>query len=134
MPGLPGSAPGGQNQALGLINSLLTTPRQGGIPGQAGAGAMGPGIVGVATKHEGRAIKIYAEREKYQEWEFVYDPKEEKAPNMAGNQQTPGSDKNPLGRGTGATGSNSSTMGSPQQQQQPSSPFGGAPGGFGRQR
>ena len=66
---------------------LLTTPRQGGIPGQANAAALGPGIVGVATKHEGVGIKLYAEREKYQEWEFVYDPKEEKAPNMAGNQQ-----------------------------------------------
>ena len=118
----------------------MTTPRQGGgIPGQANAAALGPGIVGVATKHEGIGIKIYAEREKYQEWEFVYDPKEEKAPNMAGNQQgqQPGSNSaNPLGRSDGSnTGNNSgSTLGNSQQQSPP--PFGGGnpPGGFGRQR
>lgn len=101
---------GGQNSALGLINQLLTTPRPGGIPQQANAAGLGPGIVGVATKHEGLGIKRYAEREKYQEWEFVFDPKEEKAPNMAGNQQggtNPNS--NPLGRGTGLTGSGPST-------------------------
>jgi hypothetical protein len=139
----PGTSPGGaagQNQAINLINNLLTTPRQGGIPGQAGAAAMGPGIVGVATKHEGVGIKVYAERTKYQEWEFVYDPKEEKAPNMAGNQQQqqPGNnDINPLGGSGNRGGSNSNSSGTGPMQ--PSSPFGGGgnagPGpGFGRQR
>ena len=128
----PGASPGGQNSAINLINNILTQPRQGGIPGQASAGAMGPGIVGVATKHEGIGIKVYAERTKYQEWEFVYDQKDEKAPNMGGNQQQqPGNNNNPLG-GSGNTGSNSSgssPFGQQQQQQQPS-PFGSG----GRQR
>ncbi len=134
--GIPGASPGGQNSAIGLINKILTEPRQGGMPGQAGAAAMGPGIVGVATKHEGIGIKVYAERTKYQEWEFVYDPKDEKAPNMGGNQQQqPGNNNNPLG-GSGNTGSNSSgssPFGQQQQQQQQPSPFGSG-GGIGRQR
>jgi type II secretory pathway pseudopilin PulG len=120
-PLIPGAAAGagGQNSALGLINQLLTTPRPGGIPGQATATGLGPGIVGVATKHEGIGIKVYAEREKYQEWEFVFDPKEEKAPNMAGNQQGgTNPNNNPLGRGTGATGSG------PSQSMMPASPIG----------
>jgi hypothetical protein len=137
----PGTAPGGaagQNQAINLINNLLTTPRQGGIPGQAGAAAMGPGIVGVATKHEGVGIKVYAERTKYQEWEFVYDPKEEKAPNMAGNQQQqPGNnDANPLGGSGNRGGSGSNSSGTGPMQPSSQSPFGGAGAGpgFGRQR
>jgi hypothetical protein len=124
-------AAGAQNSALNMINQLLTTPRAGGMPGAAGAAAgMGPGIVGVATKFEGIGIKVYAEREKYQEWEFVFDPKEEKAPNVAGNQgQQPGNKNNPLG-GSGSGSNNSSPM-SPQ----PSSPAGSSSvGGFGRQR
>ena len=142
--GFPGGAPGAAGgQALDVIRNLLTTPRQGGIPGQANAAALGPGIVGVATKHEGVGIKLYAEREKYQEWEFVYDPKEEKAPNMAGNQQgqQPGSNNsNPLGRNDGSnSGANNSSRPGGAQPQSPS-PFGGSspqgspPSGFGRQR
>ncbi|MCC6536333.1 MAG: hypothetical protein IT162_02210 [Bryobacterales bacterium] len=124
----PGAAFPGQNaSALAAINQLLTTPRQGGMPGAAAGAAMGPGIVGVASKHEGPGIKVYAERTKYQEWEFVYDPKEEKAPNMSGNAQPPGANSgqpgNPLG---------SSTPPSPN----PASPMSpGMGGGFpGRQR
>jgi hypothetical protein len=117
---------------MDLINRLLTTPRQGGIPGQGTAAALGPGIVGVASKHEGIGIKVYAEREKYQEWEFVFDPKEEKAPNMAGNQQGgPNNNSNPLGRGTGLTGSSPSPIGGMPGQMTP--PM-GMPGGIGRQR
>ena len=136
----PGGGPGGgQGQALDVINRLLTTPRQGiGVPGQANAAALGPGIVGVATKHEGIGIKLYAEREKYQEWEFVYDPKEEKAPNMAGNQpgQQPGSNSaNPLGRNDASNPGNNSGSMPGNSQQRPPSPFGGSPpSGFGRQR
>ena len=38
---------------------------------------MGTGIVGVASKYEGDSIKIYNERQKYDEWEFVYDPQKD---------------------------------------------------------
>lgn len=33
----------------------------------------GGGLAGVATKYEAGSIKLYNERQKYQEWEFVYD-------------------------------------------------------------
>ena len=70
-----GQAPG-QSQALNLINQILTTPRAGGLAGtnQPTAGAMiGPGIAGVASTLERKGIKIYNEKQKYNEWEFIYD-------------------------------------------------------------
>jgi hypothetical protein len=70
-PGQPG-----QNQALNLINQILTTPRAGGLAGstQPMAGAqIGPGIAGVASTLERKGIKIYNEKQKYNEWEFIYD-------------------------------------------------------------
>jgi hypothetical protein len=82
----PGAGPG--NPALGMIQNILSQPRPGGMPGQQQTGGvMGPGIIGVATKYEGVGIKVYEERSKYQEWEFIYDPKKEKAPNTSGNIQ-----------------------------------------------
>ena len=130
-----------QNAALDAIGKLLITPRQGGIGGpQAGAAAMGPGIVGVASKHEGLGIKIYAERNKYQEWEFVYDPKDEKVPNMAGNQQgqqpggglggsQPGQGQGQSGRG--GFGGNGGGMGGAIGGGMSPFPGGGGPGGPG---
>jgi hypothetical protein len=106
------------------------------MPGGGGA-AMGPGIAGVATKHEGVGIKLYFERSKYQEWEFVYDPKDEKAPNMAGNQQgqQPGSNNsNPLGRNDSSNDGRGTGLGPGMNNPQQQAPFGGAPSNFGRQR
>ena len=132
--------PGQNSSAIKAINDLLTTPRQGGIPGAGAGAAMGPGIVGVASKHEGPGIKVYAERTKYQEWEFVYDPKEEKAPNMSGNQQAPGANgqpgNNPLGSSP-SNSPNSSPLSPGMGSGSGNSPFGnsGGAGGFpGRQR
>lgn len=67
----PGGAPGG-GQAINLINQLLTTPRQApagiGPNQQSGTG----GLAGVASTFKGASIKSYADREKYEEWEFVF--------------------------------------------------------------
>lgn len=69
--------PNGQppNQALNLINQILTTPRQNFNPGnQTMAGLqISPGIAGVASTVERKGIKIYNDKEKYNEWEFIYD-------------------------------------------------------------
>lgn len=66
------------NPALNLIGQILTTPNPNMNPAagapQQGGGVMGSGIVGVASKYEGDSIKIYNERQKYDEWEFIYDP------------------------------------------------------------
>jgi type II secretory pathway pseudopilin PulG len=79
----PPGAPAGRS-AADLIRNLLTTPRPGGLAGlrQAQEGALGAqgnranfseGIAGVASKVEQRGVKVYNEREYYNEWEFVYD-------------------------------------------------------------
>ncbi len=60
---------GGSNQAADMIRNLLTRPRPypGSMPGVNG------GIAGVASTAESDSIKIYNERDKYNEWEFIYD-------------------------------------------------------------
>jgi type II secretory pathway pseudopilin PulG len=71
----PGMQPG-QNQALNLINQILTTPRAGGPAGTSqpmGGMQIGPGIAGVASTVERTGIKIYNDKVKYNEWEFIYD-------------------------------------------------------------
>jgi hypothetical protein len=48
---------------------------QGGQPGLGRGGnlSIGGGIAGVASKFEGAGIKVYGDRTKYNEWEFIYD-------------------------------------------------------------
>ena len=72
---LPGSAP---NQAVNLIQQILTTPRQ--PPSGLGTLSGGSGgIAGVASNAEGEGIHLINERGKYKEWEFVYDLKNDKS-------------------------------------------------------
>jgi hypothetical protein len=107
----PQSGQQGQNSAAQMIQNLLTQPRQmpQGMVGGAGAG-LGPGIAGVATKYKGPSIKIYAERQKYQEWEFVFDPKKDAA-NKAAMQQGSAT-SNPGNRGSTTSPGFSSGSGS----------------------
>jgi hypothetical protein len=78
------SGPGGSLQsqnAAKLIGDILTKPRAdmpGGMPGGMGGRQIGGGIAGVATKFESGSIKLYEERQKYEEWEFIYDIKKDK--------------------------------------------------------
>ncbi|MEO5923541.1 MAG: hypothetical protein ABIR70_06920 [Bryobacteraceae bacterium] len=71
--GLPG---GTTNAGIDVINRLLTTPRTPpagvGVPQNNAVG--GGGIAGVASTHTGPSIKVYKERSKYEEWEFVFVP------------------------------------------------------------
>ncbi len=87
---------GGQQQsASDMIKNLLTQPRQppAGVPGAFNNNnrqGLGQGIAGVATKYKGPSIKIYDDRQKYQEWEFVFDPQKDKTMNpqmSVGNMQ-----------------------------------------------
>lgn len=78
------TGPAGQNPALGLIQKLLTTPRASGLTGAMAGGPgggqiMGGGIAGVASTFEAEGIKVYNERTKYNEWEFLYDPAKDRA-------------------------------------------------------
>jgi hypothetical protein len=76
----PGANPNQQGMSpADLIGNLLRQPRPtpgatAGMAGIAGGGqAITGGIAGVASKVEKPSIKIYNEREKYNEWEFIYD-------------------------------------------------------------
>lgn len=76
-------APGAlSGQATSLIGDLLTRPRPGGLAGLQGqaeqqqggpTAAFQEGIAGVASKSERSGVKIYKDREMFNEWEFVYD-------------------------------------------------------------
>jgi len=102
------------NPALDVIQRLLTQPRQpppGVIqPGQAPTGpitnpsgtflASGPaanggngqfgggGIAGVASKHEGKGIKLVNERDRIEEWEFIYDYGKDRGGRPSTNSQS----------------------------------------------
>lgn len=72
--------------AAGLINRLLTSPRPGGLQGQAGTQAQTVqaqmferGIAGVASTSEEVGVKVYAGEEQFNRWEFVYDYREDPA-------------------------------------------------------
>ena len=68
------AAMGDNNAAADMIRRMLTQPRPGGPPAQSGMMGMNMnGIAGVASTVERTGIKIYAERDKYNEWEFLYD-------------------------------------------------------------
>jgi hypothetical protein len=79
-----------QGPAGQMIQNLLTQPRQapGGLGGMGGnqQQTAGAGIAGVATKYKGPSIKVYEDRKKYQEWEFVYDLNKERMKQMAAAQ------------------------------------------------
>ena len=67
-------------------------------PGSTGMGGtqVGGGIAGVASQYTGPAIKIYNERKKYNEWEFVYD--QAKDHGLAGVQRGGGTPGTPAGQ------------------------------------
>jgi hypothetical protein len=68
-----------------LIQGLLTTPRQ--PPATLGGtfSGGGAGLAGVASTAKGEGIHRINDRSKYQEWEFIYDLKNDKS--SAGQQQ-----------------------------------------------
>ena len=106
----PGSPPGGPNAALQMIQNLLTTPRPGGMPGGMAMGGqtLGTGMAGVASKFEGDTIKVYNERSKIDEWEFIYDPAKDKAGKTAGGMMQQGMQTGQSGQqGQGGIGSSS---------------------------
>src|SRR5439155_25250708 len=103
--GQPGATPGqGQNQALQMINNMLQNPRAvtPGATQQPGTTQIGGGIAGVASTLERAGIKVYNDKEKYNEWEFLYDLTKETAgagvPGATGQQpgQNPATGQNPV--------------------------------------
>lgn len=67
------------------IEGILTNNNRGtpiGTPGGTGVAGTG-GIAGIASKAEGSGIKIYNEKSKYKEWEFLYEPQKDKSAQIA---------------------------------------------------
>ncbi len=62
------------NPALDAIRRQLTGGSSSAFPGNSNIGA---GIAGVASKSDGEGIKVYNDRTKYKEWEFIYDPRKD---------------------------------------------------------
>ncbi|MGD0014152.1 MAG: hypothetical protein ABSD56_06975 [Bryobacteraceae bacterium] len=87
-----------------LIMAGLQQPRGGpGASARGGNLTIGGGIAGVASKFEGAGIKIYGDRTKYNEWEFIYDVRKDPstAPGRSGSLGVPTALG---GQATGATG------------------------------
>ncbi len=123
IPGTPGSAPGQPNQAVNMINNILTSPRPGGLAGiqTAGAGMGGTGIAGVASNVDEDAIMVYADQTNYSLWEFVYDGNFRPPPDP--RQASSGTPVNQIGNMAGSSPPGS-PIGSP-----PGSPAGSSFGG-----
>ncbi len=84
-PGLgqdPGTGAAG-NPGINAINNQLRGQTSGLSGGNSNGafsnGQTGGGIAGVASKFKGPSIKIYDEQQRYEKWEFVYDPKKDSA-------------------------------------------------------
>jgi hypothetical protein len=112
----PSSAGNADNGVIQRINDQLLRPNQ---PPTGGAqNAAGGGIAGVASTFDGPSIKIYRERSKYNEWEFVYNP-------LANQPKLPNGAANPLGP-LGQTGQQSNGAANPNPFGQPGQQPGGA--------
>ncbi|MDX2269001.1 MAG: hypothetical protein NW208_12900 [Bryobacter sp.] len=124
--------------ALNTIQRLLTTPRPppaglnignpsttnaanlGAFPasgpalGGGNAGSGNPaltGIAGVASKFEGKGIKVINERERIEEWEFIYDPAKDQGGRPNANAQSQGQQGQPGQQGLGNSGFGNSGFG-----------------------
>jgi hypothetical protein len=81
----PTGAGPGNTPVPDLIHTMLTQPRA--RPGGLGGGmTIGAGIAGVASTLEAEGIKSYNDRTKYNEWEFIYDPRKDIAMQTMGMQ------------------------------------------------
>ncbi|HET8547772.1 MAG TPA: hypothetical protein VFL57_07210 [Bryobacteraceae bacterium] len=110
-----GNAAMPDNPALRAVMGQIYGPRPQGAPQPGTAAApggqqIGGGIAGVASKLEADSIKVYNEREKYDEWEFIYDfSKDRRRGGAIGQGQ----------QGQGARPNQPNTPGTPGPQQPP---------------
>jgi len=122
-----GNAPSGGNGQFGNSSGPITNPggsfMASGPAANGGNGQFGGGgIAGVASKHEGKGIKLVNERDRIEEWEFIYDYGKDRGGRP--NTNTQSQQGNPGGMNPG--GMNPGGM-NPAQ----GSGFGGNSGGFG---
>ena len=122
----PGATTGGpqNNQAIGMINQILTSPRPGGLAGVQQQNAMGggQGIAGVASTVDADSIMEYTDHTNYSEWEFIFDGKWQPPamPSSGAGGTSVNQMANTSGRsspGTPIGGGMAGTTGGPQGQQ-----------------
>ncbi len=115
--------------AASVIGRLLTTPRPGGLAGiqgqqrggalaqgQQGGASFQEGIAGVASKSEELgAVKVYKGMETYQEWEFVYDYRQDSGMGPMGAAAAQGGNMNPAQPGVSGATTLSGAPGAMQQ-------------------
>jgi hypothetical protein len=112
------------NAAIPMIQQLLTSPNPRGIATafQSAGGQQSlqaGGIGGVASKLESGSIKVYNDRSKYNEWEFIYDPRQDRSANVGSQLNQPNRTPNlpgPTGTQTGQPGPGTDPGGFQQQQ------------------
>jgi len=80
------AAPSGA--AAQMLNDAIFGPRQPAAGAAGGSVAGGSGLVGVASKYRGEAVKVYREKGRYQLWEFIYDPAKDTSGRKAGIGQS----------------------------------------------
>jgi type II secretory pathway pseudopilin PulG len=115
----PGTSTNGQPLTPGqLLNTLLTTPRPGGMPTAVptpGSIAIGGGIAGFASTLDADSIMVCADHSNYKEWEFLFDPSKWKGPANPNTQLggTPSGSNKPstAGNSFGNSSSGGSTSG-----------------------
>jgi type II secretory pathway pseudopilin PulG len=106
LPGMPSGGVGnqfggptatGSDQSSGS-SSASFSPSSGLTSSGGGIGmtTAGAGIAGVASKYEATGIKTYKDHSKYNEWEFLYDPRQDMV-GLAGAQAQPGPGGTALG-------------------------------------
>lgn len=106
-----------------LTGNVNAAPGAAAAPAQAAMGqVIGGGVAGVASKRELEGIKIYKDRKKYNEWEFVYDVTKDKSRNGAAGA-VPAAAAAP-GTPIGGTSPFGAQQPQPQQTQQPATPTG----------
>ena len=92
-------ASGGPNPALSAIQTQLTNPAQAPpSPSAFNNTTAAGGLAGVASTFKGPSIKIYKDRQKYQEWEFIFDLKSG-LPGQPATPQGPSGAAGPPGQG-----------------------------------
>ncbi len=123
IPGANNSIPNGVPQQIQdqLMGQRQTPPGVTGIAGAPQAGGLGAGIAGfgIPAEYKGEGIMLIGERSKYREWEFVYDPKEDKTVVGAAAAAQNQSGGNALTPGT--TNSGTTQQGTTQQSTTPQS-------------
>jgi type II secretory pathway pseudopilin PulG len=105
---IPGQPASGGNPALDIIRTILTTPNPRGLSGIPSASntqqSTTPLLAGVASNLEEDSIKVYNDRTKYNEWEFIYDPRQDKLAMARAQTAQPQTGVVPTGPGTGGPG------------------------------